>query len=314
MRYASVCSGIEAPSAAWHPLGWKPVFFSEIEKFPSRVLAHHYPDVPNLGDMTRIDGAAWRGKLDVLIGGTPCQAFSVAGKRESLADDRGNLSLIFCELIHAIDPLCVVWENVPGVLSTKDNAFGCFLSGLVGEPSGPIVSRGGSWAVAGMVIGPRRSACWRVLDAQYLGLAQRRRGVFVVSFRTGDGINPAAVLLEPESLPRHSPPRREAGARVAGTIANRVDRGGVNSEGHDGHLIASALDAHMGMGGPDDNAAQANHLIPEIVGTLSDGAHNGGGLNGQDAYSGRVIPVSQCRGNGPFGLRNGDADPRWGFL
>lgn len=262
MRYASVCSGIEAPTAAWRALGWTPVFFSEIEKFPCRVLAHHYPDVPNLGDMTRINGVDWRGKVDVLIGGTPCQAFSVAGQRKSLADDRGNLSLVFCELVHAINPLAVVWENVPGVLSVKDNAFGCFLAGLVGEESGPFVSRNGSWPVAGVVVGPRRSAAWRVLDAQYFGLAQRRRRVFVVSFRTGDGINPGAVLLEFESLPRHSPPRRETGAGVAGAVTNRIDRGGVNSEGHDGHLVASALDAHMGMGGPDDNAAQANHLVP----------------------------------------------------
>ncbi len=238
MRFATVCSGIEAPSVAWHPLGWTPAFFSEIEPFPCSVLAHHYHDVPNLGDMTAIEAAAWRGKVDVLCGGTPCQAFSVAGKRGSLDDARGKLSLVFCELVHGIDPLAVLWENVPGVLSVKDNAFGCFLAGLVGEDSGPILPRGHAWPNAGMVIGPRRSAAWRVLDAQYFGLAQRRRRVFVVSFRTGDGINPGAVLFEPEGVRRHSAPSREAGAGVT-----------------------QALTRRLGASGPDDNQAQANHLI-----------------------------------------------------
>jgi DNA (cytosine-5)-methyltransferase 1 len=131
--YGSVCSGIEAATVAWEPLGWRPAFFAEIEPFPSAVLARHYPTVPNLGDMTAIDGAAWRGKIDVLVGGTPCQAFSVAGLRKSLDDARGNLALKFVELADAIDPSYVLWENVPGVLTTSDNAFGCLLGGLAGE-------------------------------------------------------------------------------------------------------------------------------------------------------------------------------------
>lgn len=145
LSFGSVCSGIEAASVAWGPLGWRAAWFSEIDRFPSAVLAYHYPDVPNLGDMTRLP-ALIRSRMvcapDLLCGGTPCQAFSVAGNRESLEDARGNLTLVFCEVANAIDdvraedglPSAVIkWENVPGVLSTKDNAFGCFLAELAGE-------------------------------------------------------------------------------------------------------------------------------------------------------------------------------------
>ena len=118
LRYATVCSGIEAPSVAWHPLGWKPVFFSEIEKFPSRVLAHHYPEVPNLGDMTKFKD--WSDyAVDVFCGGTPCQSFSVAGLRKGLADPRGNLMLTYLAIAQRYRPRWLVWENVPGVLSSN---------------------------------------------------------------------------------------------------------------------------------------------------------------------------------------------------
>ena len=192
--YGSVCSGIEAATVAWEPLGWRPAFFAEIEPFPSAVLAHRHPAIPNLGDMTAIDGRAWRGRIDVLVGGTPCQAFSVAGLRRSLDDKRGNLALRFVELADACQPGWIVWENVPGVLSTRDNAFGCFLGGLAGE-DGPLEPPGGKWADAGVVLGPARAVAWRVLDAQYFGLAQRRRRVFVVA-GAGDRADPAQVLFE----------------------------------------------------------------------------------------------------------------------
>jgi DNA (cytosine-5)-methyltransferase 1 len=228
MKFGSVCSGIEAASVAWHPLGWKAAWLSEIEPFPSAVLAHHYPDVPNLGDMTTLPERILSGEVeapDVFCGGTPCQAFSVAGLRNSLDDVRGNLSLTFCEIANAIDtvragagqqPSIIFWENVPGVLSTNDNAFGCFLAELAGE-DGELEPPGGKWANAGCVFGPTRTVAWRVLDAQFFGVAQRRRRVFVVASARND-FDPAAVLFEFDGVRRDSAPSREAREGVAGGI------------------------------------------------------------------------------------------------
>jgi DNA (cytosine-5)-methyltransferase 1 len=223
MKYLSVCSGIEAATVAWHGLGWTPLAFSEIEPFPRAVLQHHYPDVPLHGDFTVLRDQPWIVDADILVGGTPCQAFSVAGLRNSLSDERGNFSLEFVRLADAIDnvrigsgrkPAIIVWENVPGVLSVKDNAFGCFLSALAGDDT-PYVPPRGKWTNAGVVAGPKRTIAWRVLDAQYFGLAQRRRRVFVVA-SAGDGFDPAAVLLECEGVRRDTPPRRETGQAASG--------------------------------------------------------------------------------------------------
>ena len=235
MRFGSVCSGIEAASVAWAPLGWKAAWLAEIEPFPCAVLAHHYPSVPNLGDMTTIARRVLTGEVsapDVLCGGTPCQAFSVAGLRQSLADERGNLSLKFVELADAIDHVrvgrgedeCIVfWENVPGVLSTRDNAFGCFLAGLAGEDE-PLQPPGDKWANAGAVYGPARAVAWRTLDAQYFGVAQRRRRVFVVA-SARKGFDPAQVLFEWDGLRRDTAPSREA-RQTAPTIPARSSAGG----------------------------------------------------------------------------------------
>ncbi|MBK4364275.1 phage N-6-adenine-methyltransferase [Enterobacter hormaechei] len=248
MKYGSVCSGIEAASKAWEPLGWKPAWFSEIEPFPSAVLAHHWPEVTNLGDMTKIADAVRAGEVeapDVLVGGTPCQAFSIAGLREGLSDDRGQLTLSYVELANAIDAkrrergepeAIIVWENVPGVLSSKDNAFGCFLAGLAGESS-ELQPAGGKWTHAGCVSGPERVIAWRVLDAQFFGVAQRRRRVFVVA-SARKGFDPAEVLFELDSVRRDSAPRRETQKAVAALTARGV-----------------------GTCGADDNQAQAGHLI-----------------------------------------------------
>jgi DNA (cytosine-5)-methyltransferase 1 len=203
---------------------------SEIEPFPSAVLAHHYPDVPNLGDMTTLPERILSGEVeapDVFCGGTPCQAFSVAGLRNSLDDARGNLSLTFVGIANAIDhvrsvrsdaPAIVFWENVPGVLSTKDNAFGCFLGALAGEDD-PIIPSGEKWTNAGCVYGPQRTVAWRVLDAQYFGVAQRRRRVFVVASARND-FDPASVLFEFDGLRRDIAPSREKGQAIAPCVTN----------------------------------------------------------------------------------------------
>lgn len=212
MRYGSLCSGIEAASAAWEPLGWQPAWFAEIEPFPCAVLSHHWPHVPNYGDMTRLVGKILNGTVeapDILVGGTPCQAFSVAGLRGSLDDERGNLTLVLIRILDAIDfirarngqpPCILVWENVPGVLSTKDNAFGCFLGGLAGEDM-PLVPAGQRWTNAGYVLGHKRRIAWRILDAQYFGVPQRRRRVFLVA--SAGNADPAEILFERQGQAGH---------------------------------------------------------------------------------------------------------------
>ena len=249
MKYGSVCSGIEAASVAWESLGWQAAWFSEIEKFPSAVLAARWPEVANLGDMTLIAAAVRAGAVeapDVVIGGTPCQAFSIAGLRNGLADERGQLTLSYVELADAIDDkrresgeeeAIFVWENVPGVLTSKDNAFGCFLAGLAGESS-ELLPAGGKWTNAGCVYGPARVVAWRVLDAQFFGVAQRRKRVFVVA-SARNGFDPAAVLFELEGMRRDTPPRREPQSAVAALTANGVGTCGADdNQGQAGHLIA----------------------------------------------------------------------------
>ncbi|HFQ7154430.1 TPA: DNA cytosine methyltransferase [Pseudomonas aeruginosa] len=226
LDFCTMCSGIEAPSVALEPIGFRARWFAEIEPFPSAVLAHHYPSVPNHGDMTKLIRRILTGAIEappLAIAGTPYQAFSVAGWREGLTDPRGALTIKFVETIDAIDlvrtrrsePECIAWwENVPGVLSDKENAFGCFLGALVGE-SEELQPPGGKWKDAGCVYGPKRTAAWRVLDAQYFGLAQRRRRVFVIASARA-GFDPLEVLFEREGMRRDHPPRRGEGQDLAG--------------------------------------------------------------------------------------------------
>ena len=218
ITYSSICSGIEAATQAWHPLGMRAVWFAEIEPFPSAVLAHHYPDVPNHGDINKLAALVLAGKIQaptVLIGGTPCQAFSVAGMREGLTDPRGALTIKYVELADAVDYVragqrkpasVIVWENVPGILSDKGNSFGCFLGALAGEDC-ELQPSGKRWENAGCVYGPKRTIAWRILDAQYFGLAQRRRRVFVVA-SARDRFDPTKVLFEQEGTRRDSAPGR----------------------------------------------------------------------------------------------------------
>lgn len=225
INFISMFSGIEAASVAFGPLDWRPVVFAEIEKFPSAVLTHHYPNVQNVGDMSKHDWSQYRGRVDIVCGGPPCQAFSVAGLRESLDDARGNLSLGYMKALHAIKPRNAIVENVPGWLSTKDNAFGCFLAGLVGAVDALPPPNGRRWPNAGMVAGPEGRAAWRILDAQFFGLAQRRKRVIVVA-DFGNGADPAAVLFEPEGVRRDSPPSRETGEGVAAAVAPSITASG----------------------------------------------------------------------------------------
>lgn len=225
VTYGSVCSGIESASVAWEPLGMKAAWLSEIEPFPCAVLAHHWPRVPNLGDMTTIADYIRCGMVSappILVGGTPCQAFSVAGSRASLDDARGQLTLEYVRLLNAIDEQrkgdeCVaVWENVPGVLNTKDNAFGCFLGALSGEDDA-LQPPGKKWSNSGCVFGPLRTVAWRILDAQYFGVAQRRRRVFVVA-SARNGFDPCQVLFEFEGVRRDIAPSRKTGKEITGGI------------------------------------------------------------------------------------------------
>ena len=236
IKYGSVCSGIEAASAAWEPLGWVPAWFSEVDAAANRVLAHRFPNVPNHGDMTKLPGRVRRRIIpapDVLVGGTPCQAFSVAGLRGGMSDPRGQLTLAFVLLADAIDevriedglpPVIIVWENVPGVLNHSDNPFGCFLAGVAGE-SVPLVPAGRKWSNAGVVLGPKRSVAWRTFDAQWFGLAQRRRRVFVVG-SADEWLDPGAILLEFEGVRRDSPPSRKAGETITHDVAQCLGASG----------------------------------------------------------------------------------------
>lgn len=308
LTYGSVCSGIEAASVAWEPLGMRPEWFSEIESFPSAVLATHWPDVPNLGDMTKIAAAITANKVtapDLLVGGTPCQAFSVAGLREGLADERGQLTLAYVELVNAIDsrraeqglpPAVFCWENVPGVLISKDNAFGCFLAGLAGEnepfepgerPAKGKISKYWrwdkttgkhypKWPKSGFLVGRQRRLAWRILDAQYFGVPQRRHRVFVVG-GAGEGFDPEKVLFEFDGVRRDTPPSREARQVVAPITANGV-----------------------GASGADPRDAQAGHL-QVVVGTIAAHSFTGGaGGRPEGAAAGHYIPVA-CMAHGQGG-------------
>lgn len=300
LSYGSVCSGIEAASIAWEPLGMRPAWFSEIEPFPCAVLAERWPEVPNLGDMTKIAASVAANEVaapDLLVGGTPCQAFSIAGPRKGLADKRGQLTLAYVELVNAIDysrirqglpPAIFCWENVPGVLSSKDNAFGCFLAGLAGEDEpfepGPRPERGKKstfwrwdkkarkhypkWPQSGCVVGRQRKLAWRVLDAEYFGVPQRRHRVFVVG-SAGEGFDPETILFEFEGVRRNTPPSKKTWQTVAALTANGVGTCGADdNQGQAGHLqVVGALAAHSftgGAGGRPEGAA-AGHFIPVAV-------------------------------------------------
>ena len=207
MRYISLFSGIEAASVAWRDLdGFEPVAFCEIDAFPSAVLAYRFPDIPNLGDITRVD---WKevldehGTVDLIVGGSPCQSFSIAGGRESLGGE-SRLMFEYIRAVYEVRPTWFLWENVPGVLSTRDNAFGQLLSEM--EELG-----------YGMA--------WRTLDAQFFVVAQRRRRVFLVGCARGGGAS-AAVLFEPDSVCGNTQSSKQKREELTGTVEERVGASG----------------------------------------------------------------------------------------
>ena len=267
MRYGSVCSGIEAATVAWRPLGWECAFVSEIERFPSAVLAARLPDVPNLGDFTKIGPGSYEGGIDLLVGGTPCQAFSKAGLRKGLEDERGNLALEFARLAFRADARWVVWENVPGVLSSgKGGDFAAFLSLLAGWN---VRAPEGGWKRAGIVTGApgSYSVGWRVLDAQYTRVQQfpraipqrRKRVILVGSLDSWE--RAAEVLFESELCGGDTPPRRETLEEAAGDADERAALAkGVSW--WDGAEVADTLTARL-----DGQRMPDKHQLPCVVDT-----------------------------------------------
>ena len=316
MRYLSVCSGIESATVAWHPLGWEPVAFAEIDRFPSAVLAYRYPEVRNLGDFTQITRDDLGADIDLLVGGTPCQDFSVAGLRAGLDGDRGNLSLEFLRLADRLRPRWLVWENVPGVLSSNGGRdFGSILGGMVELGYG---------------------FAYRVLDAQYIrvdgyarAVPQRRRRVFVVGY-LGDWRRAAAVLFERESLQGNPAPRREAGQGTAPTLAARTRGGGglgtdfdldggqtavpLNDLGGASHALTARHSATgrydpngetwIAFSSKDHGGDAMENLSPTLRAMGHDGSHanaggqiavahtlKGGGFDASEDGTGRGVPI-----------------------
>ncbi|MFY0682787.1 MAG: DNA cytosine methyltransferase [Thalassovita sp.] len=315
----TLCSGIGAPelAAAW--VDWQ--LASEIEDFPRAVLqarfayktpVDHRQGEPLLwGDMTEVSPELLRRRgvplPDLLVAGTPCQAFSVAGLRKGTADPRGNLTLKFVEIVHELTAarpdgkLAVVWENVPGVLSDKGNAFGSFLGGLIGSDDALPAPVGGRWPKFGMASGPKGRCAWRVLDAQWFGVAQRRRRVFVV-VDFGNCIDPAAILFELQSMCGDSPPRRETG-KVAPTIPARGSGGGGLGTDFDtdGGLVVNSGPAEVAPAPPARSSGGGGKGIAEgkMIASTGEVAHclNAGGMGRQD-YETETIVAHTLRGEG----------------
>jgi DNA (cytosine-5)-methyltransferase 1 len=307
VNYGSICSGIEAATVAWESLGWHAAWFAEVDAFASAVLAHHYPEVRNLGDFTQIGPAA--GPVDVLVGGTPCQPFSLAGHRLGLDDPRGNLTLEFLSLAARVRPRWIVWENVPGVLSIDGGrTFGTVLGTLADLGYG---------------------VAYRILDAQFFGVPQRRRRVFVVG-NLGGWQAAAAVLFERESLRRDLAPRRKKEEIVTAITANSLGTcGGDPKQAQAGHILPAAivgqsvsakwakrssgpsgneyhnLVAHTlrgeGFDAMEDGSGRGTPILPVVgpCGTLNSNGKAAGSATQQDAESNLLVPIAfSCKDHG----------------
>lgn len=323
MRFLSVCSGIEAASVAWNPLGWKAVAFSEIEPFPCAVLAHHYPDTPNWGDMTKYK--EWPDvAIDLLCGGTPCQSFSVAGLRKGLDDPRGNLMLTFGAIAAKYRPKWLVWENVPGVLSSNAGQdFASFLGLLTGQV---IKVPAGGWSNSGIVSGIPEAygLAYRVLDAQFFGVPQRRRRVFVVGC-LGDWRSAAAVLFERHSLSGDPAPSRKARQSVAPTLSARTQGGGGLGTDFDcdGGLVYQAFGGNNTAGAIDvatalNACASASGRMDFETETFIAHSLRGEGFDASEDGTGRGTPLIptiafDCKSSGRngFGIGIEVAGTQW---
>ena len=308
MIYGSICSGIEAVHFAADGLDWDRRFSSEIDKFPSAVLAHHWPDTPNLGDFTKIKASDWP-DVEMICGGPPCQSFSLAGHRGGLNDDRGNLTFKYVDMCHDFATngslRWAFYENVPGILSDKTNAFGCLISGLIGADD-PLLppeaawgedkdDQGGGkgtyswqsikWPSQGMASGPRARLAWRVLNAQYFGLAQRRKRVLIV-VGFADGCDPAKVLFERKGLQGDFAPRKKTWQRIAENVkngiaesfpklapalkANGAPRG--DQKGMEESLIPAISYSLRGEGfdASEDGSGRGTHILPKFKANSGD--------------------------------------------
>jgi len=230
MRYLSLFSGIEAASVAWKSLGWECAAVAEIEPFPCAVLAHHYPDVPNLGDVSRIgpEEIAALGRIDLVVFGSPCQDLSVAGKRKGLAGERSGLFHVAMDIVRWAREFSgcrwALWENVPGAFSSnKGRDFAAVVEQMAGLDDCPVPPKG--WGTEGAAVGDEAMVEWAVLDAQWFGVAQRRRRVFALA-DFGDWANRPPVLLEPQSLRGDTAPSRTPGQGIAADAAPSLTASG----------------------------------------------------------------------------------------
>jgi DNA (cytosine-5)-methyltransferase 1 len=271
-RYLSLFSGIECATIAWKPLGWKLAAYAEIDPFASAVTAFHNPGVPNLGDVTKADFDA-TGPVDVIVGGSPCQSFSSAGRRLGMDDPRGNLALEFGRVVYRKRPAWFVFENVPGMFSSDGGwDFGTLLAAFAGHPAGSVLEPPEcGWRSFGVVEQANSQSyglAWRVLDCQYFGLAQRRKRVFVVGC-LGDWRGACAVLSQRESLSGHPAPRGEAGARTAGALGTGASIGGGWRVGADeaaaGQIVAHTLRADR-FDASEDGTGRGTPLVPIAYG------------------------------------------------